>query len=454
MRYNSGIMGPKQSVTISSAGGMFGLIEQQVYQGSGVWPLSDTQPYSVLFDGSGDYLTVSASTLLSLDADFTIECWIYLTSAPADYQMIISSSDGNAYLSIRSTQIELIGLSTVLQIGKGTLVENRWFHLAVTRSSSTVTMWLNGQSLGTGSRTGTLSLGSAVLSTYIGRWGSTPQYNFPGYISNLRVIKGTALYNATFAVPSTKPSAVSGTSLIACASSTFSDSSSNGLTITKTGDTVISATVAPLIRSSLSFNGSSDYLAINAGLPMSLTGDFTVEFYLRFSSLTSYRTPFTLASSSSGGQNYLQSTSLGGTSFSWGGWGATNLSAGTSFAIDTWYHLALCRSGSTIRSFKDGALIASGTTSATIPTSNGYIYIASQNTTQWFFGGYISNLRVLNGSAIYTAAFTPPTTDLTNISNTALLMGQWQAFQVDFSSNALAVTKGGTPSYSTTILPF
>jgi hypothetical protein len=457
MRFNSSIIGPKQSVSISVANGIFSLAEQQQLQGASSWPVvASPALYSIFFDGNGDYLSVPASTSLSLDADFTIECWIYLTSAPADYQMIISSSDGNNYLSIRSTQIEVVGLSAPVQISfSGLLTANLWHNLAITRSGSTVTAWLDGKSLGTSaSKTGTLSLGSASLSTYIGRWGSTPQYNFPGYISNLRVTKGQSLYSATYALPTINYAVTANTSLLLGTSNSLTDASTYNHAITATGQVAASTTYGPNIAASISLNGTTDYLALNAGSPLSLTDDFTVEFFARFSSLTSYRTPLTLASGSGGGENYLQSTTSGGTSFTWGGWANTNLSGGTGFSTDTWYHLALCRSGSTIRSFKDGSLIASGTGSGTIPSSGGYLYIGSQNSTQWFFSGFISNLRILKGSAIYTTAFTPPTSNLTNIANTALLMGQYQAFALDFSNNAIASSKGGSTTYSTTVLPF
>lgn len=206
--------------------------------------------------------------------------------------------------------------------------------------------------------------------------------------------------------------------------------------------------------SSLSLDGNGDYITVNAGSAVSLTGDFTIEFYVRFSSFASYSTPFTLASGSGGGENYIQSATSGGTSFTWGGWGGTNLSAGTGFIVDTWYHLALCRSGSTIRSFKDGTQVASGTTSATIPTTGGFIYIGSQNSSQWFFNGYISNLRVVKGTALYTGSFTAPTTSLTNITGTSLLVAVNQLSSLDWSSNKHTLTFNGNATTTRSVVPF
>jgi hypothetical protein len=60
-----------------------------------------------------------------------------------------------------------------------------------------------------------------------------------GYISNLRVVNGTAVYTSTF-TPSTTPlTAISGTSILTCQSSTIIDKSTNNFTITRNGDVIV-----------------------------------------------------------------------------------------------------------------------------------------------------------------------------------------------------------------------
>jgi hypothetical protein len=70
-----------------------------------------------------------------------------------------------------------------------------------------------------------------------------------GYISNLRIVKGTALYTANF-TPSTMPLVpVANTSLLTCGSETFQDKSSNNFAITAVGNAAVTSqspfTVAP-----------------------------------------------------------------------------------------------------------------------------------------------------------------------------------------------------------------
>jgi hypothetical protein len=81
------------------------------------------------------------------------------------------------------------------------------------------------------------SFTSAAFYAGAGKVGSTVPYNpLTGYISNLRVVAGTALYTSAF-TPSTTPlTAVSGTSLLTCQSNRFIDNSSNAFTITRNGD--------------------------------------------------------------------------------------------------------------------------------------------------------------------------------------------------------------------------
>jgi hypothetical protein len=66
------------------------------------------------------------------------------------------------------------------------------------------------------------------------------------------------------------------------------------------------------------------------------------------------------------------------------------------------------------------------------------------------FRGYVSNFRLVNGTAVYTSNFTPPTSPLTAIPNTQVLL---QGL-VDRSPNAFTVTSTGSVTLSTSVSPF
>ena len=154
------------------------------------------------------------------------------------------------------------------------------------------------------------------------------------------------------------------------------------------------------------------------------TGDFTIEGWFYTPDLSNWNLLV--------GDNVYQST---------GGWslylntdpdvdwwkGAASVVSGATPTEGTWHHIAFSRASGTNRVFLDGALGASASDS-TDYTGTQILIGANQLTTagvsQWGFKGYVSNLRVIKGEAIYTAAFTAPTSRLEKTDNTVLLCCQ------------------------------
>ena len=94
------------------------------------------------------------------------------------------------------------------------------------------------------------------------------------------------------------------------------------------------------------------------------------------------------------------------------------------FALGVWYHLAFVRASSVVKVYKDGSLVTwdDGTTSVADTTNitSTEFAIGRYYSNDYTLDGYISNFRVVKGTAVYTA-FTKPTTPLTDITNTVLL---------------------------------
>jgi hypothetical protein len=99
---------------------------------------------------------------------------------------------------------------------------NAWNHVALTRNSGTVTLWVNGASGGTQSNTTDLTQ-QRVL---IGGDGLGAALNLTGNISNLRMVKGVAVYTVPFT-----PSA---TSLTATQAANVNGNPSSAITGTQT----------------------------------------------------------------------------------------------------------------------------------------------------------------------------------------------------------------------------
>jgi hypothetical protein len=121
--------------------------------------------------------------------------------------------------------------------------------------------------------------------------------------------------------------------------------------------------------------------------------------------------------------------------------------------INAWNHIAFVRSGTTTSGYVNGVL--AGTTTYT-PGTTSVVSVGRYNGGSFFyFPGYISNLRVVNGTAVYTANFTPPQSILPAISGTSFLLNVVNSanFIKDNSSNVYTVTNNGTATW-TTIGPF
>lgn len=495
--------------------------------------------FSGYFDGSGDYLRVASNTNAALSlgtSDFTYEAWVYPTafvsgSSVIGVQTQTNGTAGNGF-ALYLTNTGAPGVLAAASSGgyavnfTGTAIPlNAWTHLAVTRSGNTFTLWRNGVSDGTATVSVTITQDST--SAY-GGWntGASPQtgQGHNGYISNDRVVKGTAVYTAAFTPPNGPLQAITNTSLLTCAYSTFRDGSTNNFTITVNGNTAVSTqnpfplTTLPnpalgnqgngvysmsqyqsllsqnlwpavdpywryvtlmlhgngtngaqnntFLDSSTNnftitrngnttqgtfspygsnwsnyFDGSGDFLdfvsstnATNFG-----TGDFTVEFWVYLPSVTSQQN---LIDNLGGAQNAIYVT--GGTLY----WyvGANRITGTSALSPNVWQHISLCRASGTTRLFVNGTQVGSN-----YSDSNNYaggttfprIGAAFNGTVPT--NGYISNVRVVKGTALYTTTFTPSTSPLTAITNTSLLTCQSNRF-IDNSTNAFTLTVNGNTS--------
>ena len=162
---------------------------------------------SVFFDGTGDYLQISDSTDFTMGSgDYTIEGWFYSKDVSATRrfygQRASDASESQFLLETNSSAVLsyyfFIG-NTTYQVEGSALAANRWYHIAVTRSGNVHTLYVDGTSVATRTQSGSLDDRAQPFS--IGRQGNYTSDTFSGYISNLRICKGHAVYKSNFAVP-------------------------------------------------------------------------------------------------------------------------------------------------------------------------------------------------------------------------------------------------------------
>jgi len=183
---------------------------------------------SVFFDGTGDYLSITDSTDFDFGSgDFTIEFFLYSASfsdytgilgkrnAETDYAPLLIGTDNSAQKKIRFFT-STTGSSWISIISSSAFPLSQWVHVAVVRSGSTITLYENGVSKGSASISGSVISNSVPV--VVGATSSTisASVRLNGFLSNLRIIKGKALYTSNFAVPTRELEVTPETVLVAC----------------------------------------------------------------------------------------------------------------------------------------------------------------------------------------------------------------------------------------------
>ena len=165
------------------------------------------------------------------------------------------------------------------------------------------------------------------------------------------------------------------------------------------------------------------------------TGDFTVEFFVFFYSLTSYQTPMSAGYNDSGGMSIQTGNANGKFTFYSGG--SAKVAETTSDAeANKWYHIAFSRQSGTLRVFRNG--VQTGTASDSTNLNRvGNILIGSDQ--DFNIDGLLSNFRLVKGTSLYNSNFTPPASALTAVTNTTLLTLQSNRF-VDNSASGHTVS--------------
>jgi len=204
-------------------------------------------------------------------------------------------------------------------------------------------------------------------------------------------------------------------------STTFTDEKT--ITWTAVGNAALTTTSPKFGSASLGVDGTGDYItaADNARWDIG-TSNYTVEFWINFAADTSI-----YAFSHGAGPNFgIQYNTTGNV---WENYhnGASVVTSGVwSPVVGTWYHIALTRSGSSVRFFIDGTQSGSTGTSAADITGGATVFsIGAFNDGSNTLNGKIDEFSLIDGFARWTGNFTAPTAEYTECvtTNAAKFMG-------------------------------
>ena len=390
-------------------------------------------------------LTSADNNLVIGNNDFTAECWIYPTTF-AGVQGVIdrrrsgdpAAYDWTTYLNTDNTLNFYANGGT--RITSSALSTNRWYHTAVVKNSGTTTLYVDGVSQGTWSDSANYPSNKITVGTY-GPSLSSLFYN--GYISNLRLVVGTAVYTSNF-TPSTTPlTDITNTKLLTAQNSSgaITDASSNNYTVTANGDAQASSfhpfQATGSTDGSYYFSSLNAWNGTNARVITADSNDFnlpdgtdvTIEFW--------YKIPVTPPTA---GNGYLFDLGDGNygwlAAYAWNQNGTHTLRVGTYFGAiwladedlvgmrqNQWYHLAITRESGVWKVYLDGVFQGSKVSSTlgsfdTYPdriSLGGYHNMSYPN---YGVVSYISDFRFVKGLAVYTGNFTPPSGPLTTTGGT------------------------------------
>ena len=161
-------------------------------------------PGIVQFDGTSDYLTIPTSNDFAFGTgDFTIEFFTYLKSTQDChfYEGRALQASRKPLIRLSSSSIRYYNDGADRIIGPK-LSASQWYHIALSRVSGVSTLFVNGTSVGT--YNDSIDILAPTTNLIIASNESGNNRYVDGYISNLRVIKGTALYNYDFTPPKNK----------------------------------------------------------------------------------------------------------------------------------------------------------------------------------------------------------------------------------------------------------
>jgi hypothetical protein len=413
---------------------------------------------SVQFDGTGDYLSVPDNGDFDASGDFTIEFWANLSLTDSDAWLVTkynSASNQREYIvTVNSSGKAAFYWSTdgsthgALNTSNGVITAYKWNHYAWVKEGSVLTGYINGVALVQKTDL-TSQYNNSSNPLYVGSLDGSQ--SFKGYISNLRICKGHAVYTGNFTVPTRElpvhtappkgvvfPAADNRTVLLACQSSTDATAEATGRHILTANGNATAADANPgLFRKtnitstitentgSVFFDGTDDRLDIASSTDFRIADSNTFECWINYNSLPGNNLFLGVESSYWVGYNH---TGVGGASnkfvftiYNGSSWQA--VSSSTTPVVGTWYHLAAIKDGTSLKMFINGALENTTTMSGTAAVVNDFFNIGKWNQASAGQGvnGYLSNVRVCKGHAVYTSKFAPPTTELEVHPETVLL---------------------------------
>ena len=405
--------------------------------GSANWPIETDKTNKITLSSSADFAFGTGA--------FTIEAWVYVTADTNPYSRVWHVgplwNDNNAIgLVVNDTASSDKTAFCVYAAGGRTCVStnptprNEWFHVACVRhATGYFELFINGVSNSSNTSYSTTNISPGGNQTLaIGNIVETnatleAEACFEGFISNLRVVKGTAIYSAgsSFTPPTAPTTDVTNTKLLANFTNAAMFDQTGKTNIDTVGNTQLDTSIKKFGTASAKFDETGDYLTI-LDPPYLRGGDFTIEGFVYFNSSPTDGQGLFVYDSQIMGNRAGYGPALGTYANApyqgkWHSYYGTQASTGTGTqgnseatpSATTWIHFAYVRTSGVIKIFIDGSQIGSDVAWTGNYKANNVLVIGGYYSTSYLLNGYIDSYRVTL-KARYTSNFTAPSTEFPN----------------------------------------
>ena len=372
---------------------------------------------SAYFDGSGDRLHTpeDASTRVAA-SNFTFEAWVYPTTTTTSQKMIFTQgapgvySPFNVYVQGTTVRIYISINGTSWNIASNSTSSNpiqveAWNHIALVRNGTTIGLYINGVADNTYA-VSTTAFFTPTRETSVG--GRDGEEYFPGYITDARLVIGTAVYTSAFTLPTAPLTAITNTKLLLNMADGQAIDSAAQNNLTLFGNAKISTGQAKFGDTSLYLDGTGDaaQIATTTNSFAFGTGDYTVEMWLYLTAVNENDQIFDMRTSDSSVNpgSYLDSSARPNLYIS----GGVRLTSNTAISANTWTHFAICRASGTTRIFQAGQVTGTLNSDTYNIVAGKLMLGARYNSAGTNNGqGYWEDVRV-SKMARYTSNFTAP----------------------------------------------
>jgi len=339
--------------------------------------------------------------------------------------------------------------------------DGAWHHVVVERDGNVWSVWVDGTREDQETQNVTLNTSVNTRLGHIINTSATSHSAFKGLMRDVR-FSTSAKYSgaSTISVPTEDESTTTGYALLCCQSfDPFTDKTGNREITVYSSTSIEQVGAGPYDHKGYStgdnggsiFVGSGGYLDVGGTSDFTFgTGDFTLEAWVYVADASSTGRIFNVGPAQAGSFSLYMKSNSGQFQCTRYGDAAGAGTTTNSYPRNTWLHVRSVRSGGTAKLFVNGIEDTGATYSMGNVTATNVAEIGRTWQSAATGDIYIADLRVEVGTAISTSNFIPPTSPVSALTNTDLLMSGTNAGIIDKSQSVKSITLNGDVKSSTT----